>query len=253
MCRPASGRVRPRPDPPRPLPINSSSAPRGSEFCGPASFCSARSELTAPGAGNRSATRRSPASGFCCSLTWARSTRSKPSWQRSTILETQLPAGGMVPLSRRPSRRQHKRPGLFRAQAGRTRSGERPTRQGPRRNSRPRRCRRRRRHDAILSRTPGADRLRLLSRRRPEQLLFDEQQRRELAPLSVFWSHRPVRDVGLAHGVRELFVNKSCEWPIRGQPADEQLTAKLLASLERRGWTAPPPSRTRPSRKITAV
>jgi squalene-hopene/tetraprenyl-beta-curcumene cyclase len=71
----------------------------------------------------------------------------------------------------------------------------------------------------------------------PEKLLFDKRQRSELAPLSVFWSHRPVRDVGLAHGVRELFVNKPNDWPARQAFGQWRSAAGLLAKLERRGWT----------------
>jgi squalene-hopene/tetraprenyl-beta-curcumene cyclase len=35
----------------------------------------------------------------------------------------------------------------------------------------------------------------------------------------IVLSHRPVRELGLERGVRELFVKKPCEWPWEGDPA----------------------------------
>jgi squalene-hopene/tetraprenyl-beta-curcumene cyclase len=41
-------------------------------------------------------------------------------------------------------------------------------------------------------------------------------RRQLLVPLTIVSSRRPVRDVGLERGVRELFVKKPCDWPRHG-------------------------------------
>jgi squalene-hopene/tetraprenyl-beta-curcumene cyclase len=71
----------------------------------------------------------------------------------------------------------------------------------------------------------------------PEQALFHNTRRQELAPLSVLWSHRPVRDVGLACGVRELFVKNPSDWPAQPPTGWRRLDDRIVAHLERRGWT----------------
>jgi len=80
---------------------------------------------------------------------------------------------------------------------------------------------------------------------RPEMLLSHVHQRSGLAPLSIVWSHRPVRDVGLERGVRELFINKASDWPAPAQAGRRLQPSTFLKSLfaplkrlcERRGWT----------------
>ena len=54
----------------------------------------------------------------------------------------------------------------------------------------------------------------------PERLLLSKRRGanpcRLTAPRSIVWSHRPVRDVGLERGVRELFVRPPVDWPMPG-------------------------------------
>lgn len=55
------------------------------------------------------------------------------------------------------------------------------------------------------------------------------------APLAVVVSHRPVRDVGLARGVRELFIKRPADWPLSGGHPQRWLAA-VRRRAERRGW-----------------
>jgi squalene-hopene/tetraprenyl-beta-curcumene cyclase len=81
----------------------------------------------------------------------------------------------------------------------------------------------------------------------PEWLLFCSTQPRMYVPLSIVWSHRPVRDIGFERGVRELFVNEPRTWPAHS-PAGNGHWPKLAATMrsvlesafcqcERHGWT----------------
>jgi squalene-hopene/tetraprenyl-beta-curcumene cyclase len=78
----------------------------------------------------------------------------------------------------------------------------------------------------------------------PETLTFRGSRLR--LPLSIVWSHRPVREVGIERGVRELFVRKPSEWrsaaaDARYRPSFSGSARSLLESLlrrcEHRGWT----------------
>ncbi len=54
----------------------------------------------------------------------------------------------------------------------------------------------------------------------PEQLLVPKRRGAErcrlTAPLSIVWSHRPLHNVGVERGVRELFVRHPSEWSVPG-------------------------------------
>jgi squalene-hopene/tetraprenyl-beta-curcumene cyclase len=91
----------------------------------------------------------------------------------------------------------------------------------------------------------------------PELLIFDGPQRRNLAPLSILWSHRPVQEVGIARGVRELFVNRPSDWPAEScdktpWPASRwrQVISTLLRRCEKHGWT---PVRLRALNRVEAI
>jgi squalene-hopene/tetraprenyl-beta-curcumene cyclase len=72
------------------------------------------------------------------------------------------------------------------------------------------------------------------------------------ASLALIWSHRPVRDVGVERGVRELFIARPAEWPVltfdlsacasrtaRARPwltFLDSVVLGLLAQCERIGW-----------------
>ncbi len=82
----------------------------------------------------------------------------------------------------------------------------------------------------------------------PELLLWDSPSLNCAAPLSLIWSHRPVRRVGIGRGVRELFVNKPGRWPRQivsqaiGRPRKFWAVFRLLGEAayrycDRRGWT----------------
>ncbi len=79
----------------------------------------------------------------------------------------------------------------------------------------------------------------------PELNTCRGESRRSGIPLSVVWSHRPVRAIGLERGVRELFINKPTNWPrfasaTKGGVFRQSLRAPLQRAClfaERRGWT----------------
>ncbi|MEX2307854.1 MAG: prenyltransferase/squalene oxidase repeat-containing protein [Pirellulales bacterium] len=82
----------------------------------------------------------------------------------------------------------------------------------------------------------------------PELYFVNGQEPRRRVPLSIIWSHRPVRKVGIERGVRELFVNKPSDWPTQlpgpngSRPKKSStrihlLFAAFLRQCERRGWT----------------
>jgi squalene-hopene/tetraprenyl-beta-curcumene cyclase len=82
----------------------------------------------------------------------------------------------------------------------------------------------------------------------PEMLLVNRQCQKSLAPRSVVWSHRPVRDVGIGRGVRELFIDKPVTWSVPAETGNNHRQTKLRAYArsvfetfcrycERRGWT----------------
>jgi squalene-hopene/tetraprenyl-beta-curcumene cyclase len=80
----------------------------------------------------------------------------------------------------------------------------------------------------------------------PEAVLFNRSDRRTGAPLSLIWSHQPVRETPLENGVRELFFKNPSQWPtcsLNGNSSAARFTLftaparRLLRYCERRGWT----------------
>lgn len=78
----------------------------------------------------------------------------------------------------------------------------------------------------------------------PERFLFGVADRSR-GPLSIIWSHRTVRDVGIERGVRELFIEQPGDWPAPKQASEGGKIATISWSIfafawqpcERRGWT----------------
>jgi squalene-hopene/tetraprenyl-beta-curcumene cyclase len=77
----------------------------------------------------------------------------------------------------------------------------------------------------------------------PERFLFLGRCSRLRVPLSIVWSLRPVLDVGIERGVRELFLNRPCHWPPTSAKQDEAFPQRLNAVFrlisrfsEHRGW-----------------
>lgn len=78
----------------------------------------------------------------------------------------------------------------------------------------------------------------------PERLLFTGDYRR-CGPLSIIWSHRPVRDVGIERGARELFIQPAGDWSDRKNDQARGKIATILRSslafatrqCDRYGWT----------------
>lgn len=82
----------------------------------------------------------------------------------------------------------------------------------------------------------------------PEALWFGGRHLRLRAPISIIWSLRPVRKLGIERGVRELFIKKPCDWV--APPSDsvdsaaKSKASRLLSScirsafrfLEHHGW-----------------
>jgi squalene-hopene/tetraprenyl-beta-curcumene cyclase len=60
----------------------------------------------------------------------------------------------------------------------------------------------------------------------------DRAIHRHLAAWSLVWSHRPVRDVGIEQGVRELFIDKPSDWP----PADRGALSRIFFQNPLRCW-----------------
>lgn len=79
----------------------------------------------------------------------------------------------------------------------------------------------------------------------PEWNIDRGEKGRTTLPLSIVWSHRPVRPIGFERGVRELFVNRPKNWPRLDSAGKCGPFRQSLRSLihrasqfaERRGWT----------------
>jgi squalene-hopene/tetraprenyl-beta-curcumene cyclase len=76
----------------------------------------------------------------------------------------------------------------------------------------------------------------------PEAIFFNESHWRNFAALSVLWAHRPVRNVGIDRGVRELFIKSPSDWAIPApQLAQRGISSYLMSSIFSRcevwGWT----------------
>jgi squalene-hopene/tetraprenyl-beta-curcumene cyclase len=68
----------------------------------------------------------------------------------------------------------------------------------------------------------------------PERLLLSGVGTALRVPLSIVWSHRPVRDVGVERGVRELFVRHPRDWPAAAIARSVRRFA--IGPFERWGW-----------------
>ena len=76
----------------------------------------------------------------------------------------------------------------------------------------------------------------------PELLVLNRDRVTYLAPLAAIWAHRPVHDVGVERGVRELFVKAPRNWDKPRSAGGLRETrysvfAPLLRWCERLGWT----------------
>ena len=173
-------------------------------------------------AGGRATFRRSAI--WCCCFTYLGREQSEPVEQAARAIRARPAAGRrLVARAGRPDRSPGQRPGLFRLEARRRR--RQPTGHEP--------CAGRRSASAAVPTRPtSATRLWLALLGQidydccppiaPEWLLtapctgsLPATDERRLAALSVVWSLRPRREVELARGVRELFIESPRDWPAR--------------------------------------
>ncbi len=79
----------------------------------------------------------------------------------------------------------------------------------------------------------------------PEMLLFRATETSQQTPFSIVWSQRPVRQIEIERGVRELFINKPSDWRTPGaverigrlRRQSNSLFRIVCEFTEWRGWT----------------
>jgi squalene-hopene/tetraprenyl-beta-curcumene cyclase len=73
----------------------------------------------------------------------------------------------------------------------------------------------------------------------PERLHALSRDQRWRAPLSLIWSHRPVRNVGIEPGIRELFIKKPGDWnvaPLKPHAKSRRWLPRFAHALSTRWW-----------------
>jgi squalene-hopene/tetraprenyl-beta-curcumene cyclase len=73
---------------------------------------------------------------------------------------------------------------------------------------------------------------------RPPEWIFTRGREGEFrAPLMLVWSHRPIRQIGIERGVRELFLTQPQDWPATaGGSQFRSFYRRLLQMFEHSGW-----------------
>lgn len=74
--------------------------------------------------------------------------------------------------------------------------------------------------------------------RPPEATFVRNRESRLLAPLSLVWSHRPVTQVGIERGIRELFLKKPKEWTTTKVDGQNGRFSRTFNSFFRAAWLA---------------